>query len=295
MPPDQPVDELDPAGLAALRAGLDALAAAVARGVPVAEVRDEQLALPDRSLPLRSYRPVPAGLRGGDEATLLWFHGGGYIAGSLEAIDPVCRVLASRLGCRVVSVGYRLAPEHPYPAAVHDALAALDHVARTAGGRLAVGGDSAGGGLSAAVARRRTHPVAGQLLLCPWLDLTGGSPSMREKAEGFGLTAAQLRGFARLYLGPGGDPLAPGASPLLDDLTGLPPTAVVTAGDDPLRDEGERYAEGIVAAGGTARARRWEGMPHGFVGMTADLPAATEALEWACAQLREWLRLPDPG
>ncbi len=272
--------------LAQMRAGLDAFADLVSVTVPVAHVADEQLSLPGRTIPLRTYRPA-----GGSTAALVWFHGGGYVSGTLDAIDPVCRVLANRTGCTVVSVGYRLAPEAPYPAGLEDCLAALEVVASRTEGPLAVGGDSAGGGLAAAVSRRTPVSLTAQLLLCPWLDVTLSCPSVQTKGVDFGLTEVALRGFARMYLGPDGDPVDEGASPLLaKDFSDLPPTVVVTAENDPLCDEGERYAAAVVAAGGIAVVRRWDGMVHGFVGMTAELREADDALQWSADQLGALLR-----
>ncbi len=272
--------------LATMRSGLDAFAAAVSVVLPVETVTDEQLALPGRSIPLRTY--VPAGA---DDAVLVWFHGGGYVSGTVDAIDPVCRELADRLRCTVISVGYRLAPEFPFPAALEDCLAALETVAARGPGPLAVGGDSAGGGLSAAVVRQTTIPVAAQLLLCPWLDATLSCVSVRAKGQDHGLTEVALRSFASMYVGADGDPAGPGASPLLgEDFSGLPPTVVVTAENDPLCDEGELYAQRLVEAGGQAQARRWDDMLHGFVGMTKDVPKADEALRWACDRLAALLR-----
>ena len=269
--------------LATMRAGLDAYAAAVSVREPVHEVRDELLALPDRSVPLRWY-----GTEEQTDAVLVWMHGGGYVSGTLDAIDPVCRSLVNRLGdVRIVSVGYRLAPEHPYPAGLDDCLAAVEDVAaRPEVRRVAVGGDSAGGGLAAAVARRTSVPLRAHVLLCPWLDASLASPSVREKGTDFQLTEASLRAMARLY---GGDPRDPGVSPLLGDLAELPPAVVVTAEHDPLRDEGEAYAAGIVAAGGRAWVRRWDGVLHGFPGMTAELPEAGASLQWVADRLRELL------
>ena len=272
------------ADLQLMRTGLDAFALAVSHRESIETVTDEVLHVGDRDISCRSYRPNNAG-----DAVLVWFHGGGYVSGSLDAIDPICRSLARRLSTTVVSIDYRLAPEHPYPAALQDCLAALDAVAARPGvGLLAVGGDSAGGGLAAATARRTRVPLAAMLLLCPFLDATLSSPSIRVKGTDFLLTEASLRAFARMYVGPGGDPFDPGVSPLLgQDFSGLPPTVVVTAEHDPLCDEGERYAQQVIAAGGVAYVRRWNAMLHGFVGMTADLPEADEALQWSCERLGE--------
>lgn len=274
------------ADLQLMRTGLDAYASAVARREPIDAVTNEMLRVEDRDIALRTYQPA-----GAYSAALVWFHGGGYVSGSLDAIDPICRSLARRLSTTVVSVDYRLAPEHPYPAALQDCLAALEAVAARPGvGPLAVGGDSAGGGLAAATARRTQVPLEAMLLLCPFLDATLSSPSVRTKGTDYLLTEESLGAFARMYVGPGGDRTDAGVSPLLgQDFGGLPPTVVVTAENDPLCDEGERYAEQVVAAGGVAYVRRWDKMLHGFVGMTADLPEADEALQWSADQLRPLL------
>src|SRR5689334_675626 len=266
----QPVDWRDPAWLAEVRTGLDAFAADVSVHEPVDVVVDESLTLDDRVVPLRRY--------GDGDRLLVWFHGGGYVTGSLDAIDPTCRALHNRSGWSVLAVGYRLAPEHPFPAAYDDAVAALSHAFDRAA-TVAVGGDSAGGGLAAAVAvavaRSSARRLAALLLLCPWLGGTGSSPSVVEKGTGQGLTAESLHAFMDLS---GRDPTDPRVSPLLTpDLSGLPLTLVVTAEHDPLRDEGERFAARIVEAGGDAEARRWDGMIHGFPGMTAEAPEAEQA------------------
>ncbi|MCU1675171.1 MAG: hypothetical protein JWN77_3284 [Frankiales bacterium] len=257
--------------LAQLRLGLDAFAAAVSVTEPVECVEDGLVG----GVPVRSY--------GTAAQVLVWAHGGGFVSGSLDAIDPVCRALSNRTGLRVVSVGYRLAPEHPFPAALEDVLT----VVRGTPGVLAVGGDSAGGGLAAAAAREAPG-LRALVLLCPWLDLTLTSPSVLEEGSGAGLTAEALRAFASLYTD---QPADPRASPLLaPDLVGLPPVVVVTAEHDPLRDEGERYAARVVAAGGEAVVRRWAGTVHGFAGMTAELAEAAEAQDWVAQRLVEVLR-----
>ena len=269
---EESFDWEQPDGLAALRAGLDAFAAAVSVREPVSSVLDQALDLGDRVVPLRSY--------GTADRTLVWFHGGGYISGTLDAIDPVCRALVNRSGWSVLSVGYRLAPEHPFPAAYDDCLAALAWAATERPGPMAVGGDSAGGGLAAAVACAWPGPLAALVLLCPFLDATLSCPSVRSASDPDGLTEASLRAFVRMY---GGDPADPRVSPLLTpDVSGLPPTFVVTAEHDPLRDEGERFAARVPGA----VVRRWDVMVHGFPGMTAELPEAEEALTWVSEHLQ---------
>lgn len=261
----------EPAGLAELRAALDAFAAAVSVREPVSSVVDHALDVGEHVVPLRSY--------GTAARTLVWFHGGGYISGTLDAIDPVCRALANRSDWSVLSVGYRLAPEHPFPAGLDDCLAALAWAAERPG-PIAVGGDSAGGGLAAAAACTWPGPLAALVLLCPFLDATLSCPSVRTASDPDGLTEAALQAFVRMY---GGDPADPRVSPLLTpDVSGLPPTFVVTAEHDPLRDEGERFAARVPGA----VLRRWDGMVHGFPGMTAELPQAEEALTWVSDHLR---------
>jgi acetyl esterase len=262
--------------LTELRSGLHALADAVSVRQPVAEVIDSALDLDGRSLPLRTYRDAGPG-----RPLLIWCHGGGYVSGNLDDIDPTCRQLAVRAGVDVVSIGYRLAPEHRYPAGLVDCVAAAEHLRPDA-----VGGDSAGGGLAAAVAQRVTG-IRAQLLLCPWLDATLGLPSVRANSTEDGLNEGALRAFAELYTDDTSDP---GASPLhADDLAGTPPAVIVTAELDPLRDDGERYADRLHAAGVVAVVRRWDGEVHGFPGMTAVTPVAGEALQWAADRLRELL------
>nr|MBA2282845.1 alpha/beta hydrolase [Acidimicrobiia bacterium] len=210
-------------------------------------------------VPVRTYRPA-----GGDPVgTLAWFHGGGWVIGNLESADATCRKLCRGAGVVVVSVDYRLAPEHPYPAGLEDAWAGLEWVAANAavlgvdGERLAVGGDSAGGNLAALVALRARDlgaPILRhQLLVYPATDLRMGHPSIAENGDGYFLTREAMSWFADHYLGPDrshGDPADPAVSPLLaDDLLGVAPGHVITAELDPLRDEGDAYAARLADAG----------------------------------------------
>jgi acetyl esterase len=277
--PDVPrlLRDLGATSLQEMRTGLDALSAAVSIQVPVWQVTDGRLDLPGRGVPTRTYRPAP-----GVRPLLMWFHGGGYVTGTLDAIDPTCRQLAVRADVDVVSVDYRLAPEHRFPAGLDDCLLAADRL-----GPDAVGGDSAGGGLAAVVGQRRPH-LRAQVLLCPWLDLALGLPSVRANGGAAdGLNEVSLHAFAQLYAD---DPSDPGVSPLHAPQLGEPPPAViVTAGLDPLRDDGERYADRLRATGIPAVLRRWEGELHGFPGMTAVTPAATESLQWAADCLNDLL------
>jgi acetyl esterase len=227
---------------------------------------------------------------------LVYLHGGGWVVGSLETHDGVCRALASRTPCVVAAVDYRLAPEHRFPAAVEDAWAATAWVAEHAasiGGdpdRIAVGGDSAGGTLATACAiRARDHGLrlALQLLVYPVTDHRFDTASYEECAEGYGLTRDAMRWYWAQYLGPD-DGSSPEASPLrAADLAGLAPAHVVTAEYDPLRDEAEAYAARLEEAGVPVRLDRCEGLIHGFLRMPGTIRRADAVLDDAAAALRE--------
>jgi acetyl esterase len=209
-------------------------------GVAVARVADGEIA----GVPVRVYEPD--GWRG----TIAYLHGGGWVMGNLDSVDAVCRALANDAGARVVSIDYRLAPEHPFPAALQDALAVTRCLERP----LAVAGDSAGGNLAAVVARH--VDVDFQLLVYPVVDAALNYPSYAEFGERFGLTAEAMARFWRLYGADG----SPDASPLRADLDGVAPALVLTASHDVLRDEGEAYAAALPQA----ELRRIEGTVHGF-------------------------------
>jgi acetyl esterase len=261
--------------------------------VAVAAVADRVVPGPAGALPVRVYTPE------GDPPfpIVVFFHGGGWVVGTLDTYEPLCRALAAAVPAVVVSVGYRLAPEHRWPAAVEDAYAATLWASRNAAGlggaqhRLAVAGDSAGGNLAAVVAlgaRDRGGPaVAFQLLVYPVLDVAGETASWREHAEGFYLTAAGMRWYWDHYLG-GADGAAPDASPLRAAfLGGLPPALVILAEHDVLRDEGEAYAARLRDAGVAATASRCAGVVHGFFRWRAVTGAADAALQEAATALRK--------
>lgn len=283
-----PVTELEPAEvrLAAEATAADLFGPTDAVGAVI----DQALPGPVR---IRVYRPA-GGARG--LPALVYFHGGGWVAGSLDTHDGVCRALCARTPCAVVSVDYRLAPEHRFPAAVEDAWAATAWVAEHAGSiggdasRIAVGGDSAGGTLAAVVAlRARDHGLALglQLLVYPATDHDLETPSYREFASGYGLTRDGMRWYWGHYLGPDGDGSRPEASPLrADDLTGVAPACVLTVEFDPLRDEGEAYAERLRAAGVPVERRRAAGLIHGAYRMPGAIPRAGELLDASVAALR---------
>ena len=260
--------EDDDVDLPRARAEVDALAAAVAPLLGPDGGEDGEVA----GVPVRRYAASA------DGPHLVWLHGGGFVAGSLATADPLCRAAAERTGGPVTSVGYRLAPEHPFPAAVDDALA----VVAALDGPVLVAGDSAGAGLAAAVALASDR-VRGLLLVCPWLDLTLSAPSVERYGRGYGLTAAALRRYAAMYLG-GVDPRV--ASPLLAPAVGrLPPTVVVTAALDPLRDDGRAWAARLRAAGVPVELREYPSMVHGFIGLATVTPVADEAMAWSVERL----------
>jgi acetyl esterase len=232
------------------------------------------------------------------QPAVLFLHGGGWVVGDLDGVDSLCRALANRTGAVVVSADYRLAPEHPFPAALEDAwtvLTWLHEHARELGadpGRLAVAGESAGANLAAAAARRAhaepgaAHPrLRAQLLAYPALDGALATASYKELSTGFGLTREQMRWYWDAYA-PGGAARAPEASPLRGpDLAGLPPAVIVQAELDPLLDDGLAYAQRLRAAGVDADVHVWPGMVHGFLRYRGLLDDAHAALDEAAARL----------
>jgi len=223
----------------------------------LASVDDGEVA----GVPVRWYRPHGAS----EDAAFVWLHGGGWVIGSVATSDATASKLAAASGVTVCSVDYRLAPEHPFPAAVDDCLAVVEALGAR---RLAVGGDSAGGNLAAVVcllARERGGPeIALQALVYPVTDLAMDQPSYAENADGFFLTAAAMRWFADHYV-PEADRGDWRCAPLrAESLAGLPPAIVLTAGFDPLRDEGDAYAERLREAGVEVDHVRYDGAIHGF-------------------------------
>jgi len=265
---------------------------------PMARVEGFQIPGPAGPIPCRLY--VPHGAREPGPA-LVYYHGGGFVVGSLDSHDRFCRVLADRSGVRILAVDYRLAPEHRFPAAADDATAVWrwvvedPHRIGAAPGRLAVGGDSAGGNLSAVVtidarAARAPEPTFA-LLIYPALDLTRQSVSHRTFAEGFLLTGRLMDWFLDRYVPDPSDRRHPRASPaFVEDLRGLPPSHVVTAGFDPLRDEGRLFADRLRDAGVPVRYDDHPGLVHGFVSMTGGVAAARRAVDEMAAILREAVR-----
>jgi len=261
--------------------------------VPVASSEDSTVPGAAGDLRARVYRPEGDG----PFPTVVFFHGGGWVIGDLDTHDNQARSVCRGARAVVVSVDYRLAPEHPFPAAADDAVAAARYVAAHLGefggdDRLAVAGDSAGGNRAAVAAQQldadRT-PVAAQFLIYPAVDSAGEYPSRVENAKGYFLEQPTMDWFYGHYAGSWEDAADPRLSPLHADLTGLAPALVVTAEFDPLRDEGEAYAEKLRAAGVRVEQQRYDGMIHGFFDMGPISPAAQAAIEESCARFGELL------
>lgn len=265
---------------------------------PVARVDDRAIRFADGKIPVRIYTPHGSGMH----PVLVYFHGGGWVLGSLETHDGVCRSLSHRAGCVVASVDYRRAPEHKFPAALEDCSAAVtwcaEHAAeiRGDGTRLAIAGDSAGGNLAAALAlaiRDKGGPrLALQVLIYPVTNYEFNTASYHEYATGYGLTRDSMWYFWRSYLPTPTEGGYPYASPLLaKDLGGLPPALVLTAQYDVLRDEGEAYAARLAQSGVPVRCTRFLELNHGFVQLAAVCEPASRGLQEIAEALRSsWSR-----
>jgi len=284
---EPPMETLSPAQAREARRRLTA--AYAGRPVPVRAVADLELDGSDRTASLRARRYSPPE-PGGPHPLLVYYHGGGFTYGDLDTHDGVCRILCRHGGAHVLAVDYRLAPEHPFPAAVEDARAALRWAFANAGrlgadpGRVGVAGDSAGGNLAAVVSQLAAGDggpaPALQLLIYPATDMTNRHHSRELFREGFLLTDGEMNWFEDNYIGTArahaGDPRV---SPLrAENLSGLAPAFVVTAAFDPLRDEGEAYARALQAAGTPAMLRRFPGFIHGFINGAGVSRTARDAL-----------------
>lgn len=266
----------------------------------VAEVSELTAPGPHGPIPIRGYRPTGS-IAGQPLPALVYYHGGGWTIGDLETHDVLCREIANAAGCAVFSVDYRMGPEHKFPAAVDDSFAALKWVAAQAGSlaidpqRLAVGGDSAGGNLATVVsllARDAGGPaIRLQVLIYPATDLRGQTPSYTRNGVGYLLTSEVMAYFNQCYLTDEADKADWRASPLLaDDLSRLPPALVLTAGYDPLVDEGEQYAQRLRSAGVAIEYRCFDGQIHGFITMGKVIDQASEAVALCAERLRAALR-----
>ncbi len=265
-----------------------------APGPEVARVEDRAIPGPGGDIPVRIYTPAGSG----PFPALAWFHGGGWVVGDLDSADPSARHLCVGANCVVVSVDYRLAPETKFPGAADDCYAATQWLAANAASlnvdpdHIAVGGDSAGGNLAAAVSlmardRGTASPVF-QLLVYPVTERNFETASYIDNADGYQLSRAGMIWYWDHYLADSADADNPYAAPMrASDLSGLPPALVITAEFDPLRDEGEAYARKLAAAGVPTVCTRYDGMIHGFYGMSVVVDRAREAVEQSAACLRE--------
>jgi acetyl esterase len=262
-------------------------------GEPVAEVRDARVPVAGGEVLVRTFRPDTQATPG----VVAYLHGGGWMMGTLDSYDSLLRALANASGALVAAVDYRLAPEHRYPTALEDSLAATRWLVAHAGelggdgARLALAGDSAGGNLAAVAARRLRGELAVrlQVLVYPVTDAVFDTSSYRAYDDGHGLSGASMQRFWRYYLD-GADRADPDASPLRSaDLEGVAPAFVLTAEEDVLRDEGEAYAAALSHAGVPAELIRWPGTIHGFFRWLAVTPAARDAIDAVGSRLRKAL------
>jgi acetyl esterase len=279
-----------------MRDGFRRLAQAVdVKGVLVGKTEDGALPGPAGPLPYRIYRPQHSAAQ--PLPALVFFHGGGGVFGDIDTHDGLCRMLCAESGCAVISVGYRRAPEHKFPAAVEDSYAATLWVHDQAAGlgldaqRLAIGGDSAGGGLAVVVcqmaAARHGPQLALQVLFCPVMNMRAETPSRRALAEGYFLNQATMDWMLRHYCAADADLDDPRLSPLrARQFSGLPPAHVHTAEFDPLRDDGEAYALVLRQAGVAAHYTCHAGMIHYFYAMAGAIPHARVALKAAANAMR---------
>jgi acetyl esterase len=267
------------------------------KDVAVGKVENLVIPGPGGEIRARSYVPVAAA---GPLPTLIYFHGGGFVAGSLESHDGLCRLFAAEGGFKVIAVDYRLAPEHPYPAAVDDAWAATQWIEENAAqlgvdaGRIAVGGDSAGGMLAAIVTQMAREKgglkIAYQLLMFPNTQMGGDTASLNEFAVGYFLERRAIEYFSSLYLPASVDKNSPKVSPLrAKDFSGLPPAYVMLGGFDPLHDEGLAYAEKLRAAGVKVTITDYADMVHCFIYLQTVLPQAYDAVAKAAKCVKDAL------
>lgn len=268
-----------------------------AKDLPIGKTEDRTIAGPGGDLALRIYTPVAA--PSGPLPVLAFFHGGGFVIGSIETHDAPCRIIANEAKCLVVSVDYRLAPEHRFPAAVDDCLAAVNWIARNGTeigadvSRIAVGGDSAGGNLAAVVAQLSRDAggpaLAFQMLIYPATDALHEGLSRTANAEGYMLDQELMAWFFTQYIGsPDQANLAdPRLSPMRHEkLAGLPPAHVIVAGFDPLRDEGLAYAQALTEAGVAVTTAEFKGQIHGFCSMSGVIEAGRTALVGGAAAMK---------
>jgi len=236
------------------------------------------------TVPIRIFVPHDAG-----DDWIVYFHGGGGVIGSIRASEPIARLLAAQTRCRVASVEYRLGPEHKHPAAIEDAIAAYEEIRKRARGRVAVAGDSFGGYLSAHVTRTAKPRPDLQVLIYPMTDPTMSSPSLDRHADGNLLTRSMIHWFRSHYFHADDDRRA--AAPLFwNQLRGTPPTIIVTAGYDPLVDEGDAFAAALSSAGVSVVHHRYPALIHGFLSLAGGVVAARAAIDELCRDIVAELR-----
>lgn len=279
------------------RKAMDAMLQVLGTGEAVHKVENRGIPGPGGDIPIRIYTPSVA-----PNGILVFYHGGGWVVGDLESHDYVCRALTNAAGCTVVAVDYRLAPEHKFPAGPEDCYAAANWVAHNAAslgsddGHVAVGGDSAGGNLAAVVAlmgRDRGGPkIRHQMMIYPAIDAAMDTASQKEfTQDGYVLSRLDMEWFWGHYLAKPGDGDNPYASPnRARDLRGLPPAHIITAEFDPLRDEGEAYAELLKKAGNRVKLKRYAGVVHGFVSLAAAIDQGKTATRDLAEELKASLR-----
>jgi acetyl esterase len=285
-----PISSLEPA---AARKAMQEMPSINAPLAPVAKVENRAIPGPYGEIPLRIYTPLGEG----PFPILVFFHGGGWVLGGLDEYNSICHTLTNRAGCIVVSVDYHLAPEYKFPVAPDDCYTATQWVAKHAREidgdptRIALGGDSAGGNLTAVVAQiardQHTPHIIFQLLIYPATNFTADTDSMKENGKGYFLTTDDMNYFAHHYLRNEEDKINPLASPMLaKDLSSLPPALIITAEFDPLRDEGELYGKRLQEADVPVIIHRYEGAIHGFVSMAPILAQGQQALDECSEALR---------
>jgi acetyl esterase len=264
------------------------------KGPPVLRTEDRFAPGPAGAIPIRLYTPSD----GGPFPALVWFHGGGWVIGDIDMVDHTCRQLCNLAQCMIVSVDYRLAPEHKFPAPVDDCYAAVEWVAKNGGlfnidtGRIAVGGDSAGGNLAAAVALmakdKKGPRIVHQVLVYPVTNREFNTKSYSDNGVGYGLGKAGMVSFWDMYLRNDADAKNPCAAPLqAKDLKGLPPATVITAEFDPLRDEVNAYADVLRKAGVPVVNKTFEGVAHGFFNNWTMINKGMDAVKLASEELKK--------
>jgi acetyl esterase len=264
------------------------------QNVPIGKVEDRKIPGPGGEIPIRIYTPVGGGA--GALPAVVFFHGGGFVIGDLNTHDALCRQLSNEAKARVIAVDYRLAPENKFPAAADDCFAALKWVASQASAigvdanRIAVCGDSAGGNLSAVVCQLAKHAggpqIVYQVLMYPTTIAHAKTDSMKAFEKGYFLEREAMDWFFDAYVPKGHDLKDPKLAPFYGDVRGLPPAYVITAGFDPLKDEGKHYADKMAAAGVPVSYKDYPALVHGFFNMSGVVPQAKDAIQDVAAKLK---------